>query len=120
MFELKLDSSYLETLRGCHALAKHSWVGPAGIGKKKNMLSRLLLTWSALCLLPHMCNLQKNRTGCSACRACRVRDFEIIDIFPYGINFAWDKDGERIVSTLFERNGPIPSAKMLTFFRCRP
>jgi hypothetical protein len=46
-----------------------------------------------------------------------VRDFEIIDIFPYGIDFAWDKDGERITSTLFERNGPIPSAKMLTFFR---
>ncbi|EIE18231.1 heat shock protein 70E [Coccomyxa subellipsoidea C-169] len=47
----------------------------------------------------------------------RVRDFEVIEAFPFGIEFQWDKDGERITSVLFERNGPIPSAKMLTFFR---
>ena len=69
----------------------------------------------ALCLL--LSHAQES-PGCRARRARRVRDFEIIDIFPYGINFAWEKDGECIVSTLFERNGPIPSAKMLTFFRC--
>ena len=46
-----------------------------------------------------------------------MRDFEIIDIYPYGIAFSWDKDGEPTSSVLFERNGPIPSAKMLTFFR---
>lgn len=50
--------------------------------------------------------------------ARRVRDFEIIDIYPYGIAFSWDKDGEPTSSVLFERGGPIPSAKMLTFFRC--
>jgi hypothetical protein len=49
--------------------------------------------------------------------ARRVRDFEIIDIYPYGIAFSWDKDGEPTSSVLFERGGPIPSAKMLTFFR---
>jgi heat shock protein 4 len=48
---------------------------------------------------------------------CRVRDFEVIEAFPFGIGFQWEKDGERTTSTLFERNGPIPSAKMLTFFR---
>ncbi len=48
----------------------------------------------------------------------RVRDFEVIDAFPFGIQFSWDKDGEQTTTVLFERNGPIPSAKMLTFFRC--
>ena len=48
---------------------------------------------------------------------CRVRDFEVIEAFPFGNEFQWEKDGERTSSTLFERNGPIPSAKMLTFFR---
>lgn len=41
----------------------------------------------------------------------------MIEAFPFGIEFQWEKDGERTTSTLFERNGPIPSAKMLTFFR---
>ena len=48
---------------------------------------------------------------------CRVRDFEIMDILPYGIQFEWDKDGEMTKTTLFERNCTIPSTKMLTFFR---
>ena len=48
----------------------------------------------------------------------RVRDFEVIDAFPFGIQFSWEKDGEPTTTVLFERNGPIPSAKMLTFFRC--
>ncbi|KAK9827583.1 hypothetical protein WJX81_000587 [Elliptochloris bilobata] len=47
----------------------------------------------------------------------RVRDFEVIDAFPFGIQFTWEKDGEPTTTVLFERNGPIPSAKMLTFFR---
>ncbi len=48
---------------------------------------------------------------------CRVRDFEVIEAFPFGIQFEWEKDGEHTTSVLFERMGPIPSAKMLTFFR---
>ena len=48
----------------------------------------------------------------------RVRDFEVIDAFPFGIQFSWEKDGETTTTVLFERNGQIPSAKMLTFFRC--
>ncbi|KAK9830242.1 hypothetical protein WJX72_010520 [[Myrmecia] bisecta] len=47
----------------------------------------------------------------------RVRDFEVIDSFPFGTEFTWEKDGEPTTTVLFERNGPIPSAKMLTFFR---
>lgn len=47
----------------------------------------------------------------------RVRDFEVIEAFPFGIQFEWEKDGEHTTSVLFERMGPIPSAKMLTFFR---
>ncbi|KAK9833522.1 hypothetical protein WJX81_001116 [Elliptochloris bilobata] len=50
----------------------------------------------------------------------RVRDFEVIDAFPFGIQFTWEKDGEPTTTVLFERNGPIPSAKMLTFFRRGP
>ena len=49
--------------------------------------------------------------------AGRVRDFEVIDAFPFGIQFSWEKDGETTTTVLFERNGQIPSAKMLTFFR---
>ncbi|KAK9813890.1 hypothetical protein WJX73_003481 [Symbiochloris irregularis] len=47
----------------------------------------------------------------------RVRDFEVIDSFPFGISLSWDKDGESVSSVLFERNGPIPSTKVLTFKR---
>jgi len=47
-----------------------------------------------------------------------VRDFEVIDAFPFGIQFSWERDGEQTTTVLFERNGPIPAAKMLTFFRC--
>lgn len=48
---------------------------------------------------------------------CRVRDFEVVDIFPFGIVFDWEKDGEATFTVLFERNCPIPSAKVLTFHR---
>ncbi len=51
-------------------------------------------------------------------RMRRVRDFEVIDAFPFGIQFSWERDGEQTTTVLFERNGPIPAAKMLTFFRC--
>ena len=49
---------------------------------------------------------------------CRVRDFEVVDIFPFGVAFDWEKDGEATSTVLFERNCPIPSAKVLTFHRC--
>jgi hypothetical protein len=48
-----------------------------------------------------------------------VRDFEVIDKTPFGIEFAWDKDGQPVTSVLFERNSPIPSIKQLTFYRWR-
>jgi heat shock protein 4 len=47
----------------------------------------------------------------------RVRDFEVIDKTPYGIEFSWEKDGQPVTSLLFERNTPIPSIKQLTFYR---
>ena len=41
----------------------------------------------------------------------------MIDAFPFGIAFSWEKDGEPTTTVLFERNGPIPSTKLLTFYR---
>ena len=42
----------------------------------------------------------------------------MVDIFPFGVAFDWDKDGEPTSVVLFERNCPTPSAKVLTFHRC--
>lgn len=50
----------------------------------------------------------------------RVREFEVIDVFPYGVTVSWEKDGETVTSPLFERGCAVPSAKMLTFFRAQP
>ncbi|KAL3152123.1 hypothetical protein ABBQ32_001221 [Trebouxia sp. C0010 RCD-2024] len=47
----------------------------------------------------------------------RVRDFEVIDSYPFGVEITWEKDGAPHTETLFKRAGPIPSSKMLTFFR---
>ncbi len=49
-----------------------------------------------------------------------VREFEVIDVFPYGVTVSWEKDGELVTSPLFERGCAVPSAKMLTFFRAQP
>ena len=49
---------------------------------------------------------------------CRVRDFEVVDIYPFGIEFTWEKDGQPHTQLLFERNSTVPSAKLLTLFRC--
>lgn len=46
-----------------------------------------------------------------------MRDYEVVDAYPFGVSFKWDKDGEIVTSEVFERNGLIPRAKMLTFFR---
>ena len=46
-----------------------------------------------------------------------MRDFEVVDIFPFGVAFDWEKDGEPTSTVLFERNCPITSAKVLTFHR---
>ena len=51
---------------------------------------------------------------------CRVRDYEVIDSYPFGVEFTWEKDGAPHTETLFKRAGPIPSSKMLTFYRYRP
>lgn len=48
---------------------------------------------------------------------CRVRDFEVIDSYPFGVDFTWEKDGVPHTEPLFRRAGPIPSSKMLTFLR---
>lgn len=48
---------------------------------------------------------------------CRVRDFEVMDIYPYGIQLSWEKDGVPTSNIVFDRNGPIPSVKSLTFYR---
>lgn len=57
----------------------------------------------------------------------RVRDFDVDDVFPYGIEFSWPKEGaagakknapvERASSVLFEKGTWLGSAKMLTFVR---
>ena len=51
--------------------------------------------------------------------ACRVRDFEVIDTVALGVAFSWDKEGQPITSVIFERNSPLPSVKLLTFYRYR-
>lgn len=51
---------------------------------------------------------------------CRVRDFEVIDKVALGVEFSWEKDGQPTSSVVFERNSPVPSVKLLTFFRCPP
>ena len=52
--------------------------------------------------------------------AFKVREFQVQDAFPYGVQFSWDKDGETVTSTVFERGSHVPSAKMLTFYRSAP
>ncbi|KAL6779903.1 HSP70E [Auxenochlorella protothecoides x Auxenochlorella symbiontica] len=52
--------------------------------------------------------------------AFKVRDFQVQDTFPYGIQLSWQKEGERVTSTVFERGSHVPSAKMLTFYRTEP
>ncbi len=52
-----------------------------------------------------------------------TRRFEVEDVCPYPVAFAWAAseeapDGERTTSLVFPKGNPIPSAKMLTFFRC--
>ena len=47
----------------------------------------------------------------------KVREFAVQDAFPYGVQFSWDKDGETVASTVFDRGSHVPSAKMLTFYR---
>jgi len=48
---------------------------------------------------------------------CRVRDFEVMDIYPFGVQLSWEKDGQPTTSVVFERDGPLPSTKSLTFYR---
>ncbi|KAL4450109.1 hypothetical protein ABPG77_010778 [Micractinium sp. CCAP 211/92] len=50
----------------------------------------------------------------------KVRDFQVLDSFPYGVQFSWEKDGAPVASTVFERGSLVPSAKMLTFYRSEP
>ncbi|KAL4452428.1 hypothetical protein ABPG75_008090 [Micractinium tetrahymenae] len=50
----------------------------------------------------------------------KVRDFQVLDSFPYGVQFSWEKDGAPVTSTVFERGSLVPSAKMLTFYRSEP
>lgn len=49
--------------------------------------------------------------------AFKVREFQVQDAFPYGVQFSWEKDGETQTSVVFERGSHVPSAKMLTFYR---
>jgi len=48
----------------------------------------------------------------------KVREFEVVDTFPYPVSFSWVGDGGEVKDMeLFERNNPVPSSKMMTFFR---
>lgn len=49
--------------------------------------------------------------------AFRVREFQVQDCFPYGIEFSWDKDGEKVSNVVFSKGSHVPCAKMLTFYR---
>jgi heat shock 70kDa protein 4 len=55
----------------------------------------------------------------------RVRDFDVADAAPYPVALTWQKPGAApgeppVVQTLFERNSPFPSAKIVTFNRAEP
>jgi heat shock protein 4 len=53
----------------------------------------------------------------------KVRDFDVVDACPYPVALTWTKPGssdESVVQTLFERNSPFPSAKIVTFNRAEP
>lgn len=52
--------------------------------------------------------------------AFRVREFQVQDCFPYGIEFSWEKDGERVSNVVFNKGSHVPCAKMLTFYRSEP
>lgn len=48
----------------------------------------------------------------------KVRDFEVVDSFPFPVSFYWQGDeGEQKEMELFERNNTVPSLKAMTFFR---
>ncbi len=52
--------------------------------------------------------------------AFKVREFQVRDACPYGVQFSWEREGEAVTSVVFERGSSVPSAKMLTFFRAAP
>ena len=52
--------------------------------------------------------------------AFRVREFQVQDSFPYGVEFSWLKDGEKVSNVVFEKGSHVPCAKMLTFYRSEP
>ena len=119
----------------CHVVAHLQVRGPARIPQLFNLTLNitkpmlLMLAHGTVDSLQRLC-LQQRRASLPlpldveaqrssfACLSCRVRDFEVVDIFPFGVAFDWDKDGEPTSVVLFERNCPIPSAKVLTFHRC--
>jgi heat shock protein 4 len=49
--------------------------------------------------------------------AFRVREFQVQDCFPYGVEFSWEKDGEKVSNVVFSKGSHVPCAKMLTFYR---
>lgn len=54
----------------------------------------------------------------------RVRDFAINDIQPYPIEFSWEKTAgipdDETSLVVWKRNNPVPSTKILTFYRKEP
>jgi hypothetical protein len=48
---------------------------------------------------------------------CRVRDFEVIELFPFGVSLDFQKDGEMTSNVVFQRKGTIPDVKVITFYR---
>ncbi len=42
----------------------------------------------------------------------------MIDKVALGVEFSWEKEGQPTTSVIFERNSPLPSVKLLTFYRC--
>lgn len=52
----------------------------------------------------------------------RVREYSITDISPYPIKLSWSKSADAMATDndfteVFTRNNPIPSSKMITFYR---
>lgn len=48
----------------------------------------------------------------------QVRDFDVVDAAPYGVDFQYTGDDGTKTLHMFEKNSHVPNNKLLTVFRC--
>lgn len=47
----------------------------------------------------------------------QVREFDVVDISPFTINFGWERDGAPFVQPIFKKGDTFPSTKQVTLTR---